>query len=131
MLCIGANELVKGGNESALDGKHDAGLSIAGAFAVVGLTCTLRIILNNRPLRQASRFGRLLRRPTGIGLAGSFCVVSGSSPIWLSAHQLPLAREDGKFKKWVNKLSSFLFFPSGNLCQYRFGLGMHNVKSAA
>ena len=123
------NELVKGGNGSTPNGTHDAGFfSLLRPIAVRGLTCTPRSILRNRPSQAGTRDGRLLCRPVRIGSAWSFCVVSGVSPIWLSVHLFQQVREDGKFKNLANKTASFLFFPSGNLCQY-FGLReMHNVK---
>lgn len=100
-------ELVKGGNDSASNVTHDAGLSIAGAFAVSGLTCTIRIICNNRPLQVSACNGRLLRRPFGWAGLGRFCVVPGGSPIWLSYPFLTKGRGDGKFKNLANMRSPF------------------------
>ena len=130
MLCIGDKELVKGGNEGALNGRFDFGLPLATGGLCLDVLNLQPSALSRcmRPLRPDSRIGWLLRRPLGWVRLGQFCVVSGVSPIWLSVHLCQQMREDGKFKNLANKAASFLFFPSGNLCQYQRRNEMHNVE---
>lgn len=100
---------MKGGNESALHVIHIAGVSLAGPGAVHGLTYALRIIQNIGPDRAGTRSGRLMTAACEGRRHRPFCVVSGSSPIWLSAHLFQQVREDGKFKKWDMVWPPFCF----------------------
>lgn len=103
------------------------GCPVKGPFAVHGLTYALRIILNDRPKQAATHLGWLLRCLLRRAWLGQFCVVSGGSPIWLSAHGLQPVREDGKFKNLANTMPPLWFPIGGNNYQQRWRNQMHNV----